>query len=359
MVFLFCATAFGVVLTLGGLRYSTVETEIYLLTTQFLDLQGAAALSVLQVVVVVGAAAARGPRPAARQRAVDRAVQARHAAAPRGAVRRGRARGRRRPLTFVALPIVALVVRSLRVADGWSLEHYRSRRAPTRTSALPTSVLARRRQLLRVAVDATLLAVGLGGLVVGAGDASAAHRRAAPAAPCLRRRLHAAAGRVGGDRRLRLAGHPRHRRRSTSGAAPWLVPVAQAMVALPLVVRTLVPDAARESTSGSARRPRRWARARCGCVRDVDLPAAWRPLLAATGFAFAVSLGEFGATSFLVRPDDPTLPVVIYQLIGRPGADSFGTGAGRVGPARRDDGRGAAGRRAVARRPSGSLLTCP
>ena len=30
VVFLFCATAFGVVLTMGGLRYSNVETEIYL-----------------------------------------------------------------------------------------------------------------------------------------------------------------------------------------------------------------------------------------------------------------------------------------------------------------------------------------
>ena len=40
VVFLFCATAFGVVLTLGGLRYATVETEIYLLTTQLLDLPG-------------------------------------------------------------------------------------------------------------------------------------------------------------------------------------------------------------------------------------------------------------------------------------------------------------------------------
>jgi thiamine transport system permease protein len=50
----------------------------------------------------------------------------------------------------------------------------------------------------------------------------------------------------------------------------------------------------------------------------------WRPLLAATGFAFAVSLGEFGATSFLARPERPTLPVVIYQLVSRPGEQSFG-----------------------------------
>jgi thiamine transport system permease protein len=56
----------------------------------------------------------------------------------------------------------------------------------------------------------------------------------------------------------------------------------------------------------------------------VDLPVVWRPLLAAAGFAFAVSLGEFGATSFLARPEQPTLPVVIFELISRPGAGNFG-----------------------------------
>jgi len=54
VTFLFCATAFGIVLMLGGLRYSSVETEIYLLTTNLLDLQGAAALSLLQLAVVIG-----------------------------------------------------------------------------------------------------------------------------------------------------------------------------------------------------------------------------------------------------------------------------------------------------------------
>src|SRR3954464_15127998 len=52
VVFLFCATAFGVVLTLGGLRYSTVETEIYLLTTTIYDLRAAAALSVVQLLAI-------------------------------------------------------------------------------------------------------------------------------------------------------------------------------------------------------------------------------------------------------------------------------------------------------------------
>jgi thiamine transport system permease protein len=58
---------------------------------------------------------------------------------------------------------------------------------------------------------------------------------------------------------------------------------------------------------------------------SVDLPAAWRSLLAAAGFAFAVSLGEFGATSFVVRDETPTLPIVIYRLVSHPGALNAGT----------------------------------
>ena len=63
VVFLFCATSFGVVLTLGGLRYSSVETEIYLLTTQLLDLQAAAALSILQLLAITALLVARRPAP--------------------------------------------------------------------------------------------------------------------------------------------------------------------------------------------------------------------------------------------------------------------------------------------------------
>jgi thiamine transport system permease protein len=58
--------------------------------------------------------------------------------------------------------------------------------------------------------------------------------------------------------------------------------------------------------------------------REVDLPIAARALLVAAGFAFAISLGEFGATLFIVRPDAPTLPVLVYRLLGQPGPQNFG-----------------------------------
>ena len=53
--------------------------------------------------------------------------------------------------------------------------------------------------------------------------------------------------------------------------------------------------------------------------RAVDLPIIGRAVAVGAGFAFAVSLGEFGATVFLARPDLPTVPVAISRLLGQPG----------------------------------------
>jgi thiamine transport system permease protein len=51
----------------------------------------------------------------------------------------------------------------------------------------------------------------------------------------------------------------------------------------------------------------------------VELPLIRPALVRAAGFASAVSLGEFGATSFLSRSDTTTIPIAIGQLLGRPG----------------------------------------
>ncbi|MGA8847484.1 MAG: ABC transporter permease subunit, partial [Nocardioides sp.] len=123
VVFLFCATAFGVVLVLGGVRYASVETEIYLLTTVLYDLQGAAALSIVQLVAVVAllAVAARLRRVAdpTLHRAIPRPTRPRRSDLPQltatGVL-----------LVLLAAPIVALVLQSVRVDGAWSLVNYRN-----------------------------------------------------------------------------------------------------------------------------------------------------------------------------------------------------------------------------------------
>lgn len=324
VVFLFSATAFGVVLTLGGVRYSTVETEIYLLTTQFLDLPAAAVLSVLQVAVVVGLLVVAGrTRPGSEQAAdrVDRVDR-------RTAVRRPRrADLPAAAVTFVVValvttPILTLVVRSLRVEGSWSLDHYRALGGSGSSGALLVPVTTALTNSLRVALDATALAMALGlvvSVLVTRPARSPARRRVlALFDGVFMLPLGVSAVTVGFGFLVTLDQPPVDFRGS-----PWLVPVAQAMVALPLVVRTVAPalrgidPRQREAAAALGADPLR-------VLASVELPVAWRPMLAASGFAFAVSLGEFGATSFLARPDRPTLPVVVFDLISRPGSENFG-----------------------------------
>ena len=47
-------------------------------------------------------------------------------------------------------------------------------------------------------------------------------------------------------------------------------------------------------------------------------------MLVAAAFAFAISMGEFGATALVARPEFPTMPVVIYRFLGQPGALNYG-----------------------------------
>ena len=326
VVFLFCATAFGVVLVLGGVRHSTVETEIYLLTTQFLDLQGAAALSVLQVVAVVGLLAVTGRATrSARGLPVERAA---------ALVRRpGRVHlpvlaATGLVVVLVTVPLVTLVARSLRVDGSWSLEHYRALaglgpEAPDRALA-DVDVGAALDLSVRTAVDATLVALTLGVvvavLVTRRVHGTVLRRLVAAFDGVFMLPLGVSAVTVGFGFLVTLDRPPLDLRGS-----PFLVPLAQALVALPLVVRTLVPVLRavdvrqREAAASLGADPLR-------VLASVDLPAAWRALLAATGLAFAVSLGEFGATSFLARPESPTLPVLVHQLVGRPGPAAFGAG---------------------------------
>jgi thiamine transport system permease protein len=56
----------------------------------------------------------------------------------------------------------------------------------------------------------------------------------------------------------------------------------------------------------------------------VDWPIIWRASLAAATFAFTVSLGEFGATALLTRPEYPTIPIAIYRFLSQPGGLNYG-----------------------------------
>jgi thiamine transport system permease protein len=51
----------------------------------------------------------------------------------------------------------------------------------------------------------------------------------------------------------------------------------------------------------------------------IDVPLISGAIRTAFGLSLAISLGEFGATSFLTRNDTDTLPIAVEQLLGRSG----------------------------------------
>jgi thiamine transport system permease protein len=315
VVFLFTFTSFGVILILGGPGTATLETEIYRQTAQLLNLPLAAALTVVQLVAIVVLLNATSWIEGRQTTAVSLRAATETARRPRTWASRVVLAGNLFVMALVlGVPLLVLVERSFDTPRGYSLDFYRALgelRAGSTLFVEPVDAIA---NSVQFALAATVLAVVVGGCAAFA-LASARHRGfdALVSLP-----LGVSAVTVGFGFLIALDHPPVDLRGSW-----WLVPIAQALVAVPFVVRVMTPvlraidPRLREAAAMLGAGPGRvW--------REVDLPIVARAALVAAAFAFAISLGEFGATVFIVRPDTPTLPVLVYRLLGQPGPLNFG-----------------------------------
>ena len=293
IVALLSFTSFGVVRMVGGPSLSTIETEIYARAVLIGDMDGAVVLAVAQVafLVVTGLLVARRD---ATVRRVDRLVTDR---------RPLRGHPARRvviailvaTLTFVMAPWLATVARSV---GGWAFvgnaEFHR---------ALGAS--------LRAAVVCAVVAGTLGTASALAATYSPTWGRIGTLVASLPLTISAV---VVGLGYLLTFDTPPFDLRST-----WiLTPLAHALIALPLVhvivsqaARTIPRDVSAAALTLGATRRRAWL--------TIDGRLLRRAIASATGVSTAVSLGEFGAASFLSRRDATTLPVLIAREVGRPG----------------------------------------
>jgi thiamine transport system permease protein len=324
LVFAFCFSSFGVILLLGGPRMGTLETEIYRQAVYLFHLPSAALLAAVQLaataLVMFGYArlqarmsVIQNVRPEVRQRKPKSAAQV--------ALVLLFGIG---PAVALALPMAALLLGSFLARGGPSLGYWWALFRSTGHSLFWASPLRAIGNSLMFSVEAMLVSLLLGipaAYLISHGQAArgrATHIGASTLDILFLLPLGTSAVTLGFGFIVALSSPPLNMRSSV-----FLIPIAHALVALPLVVRSLlaplrsINPRMREAASVLGAPPLR--------VRiEIDLALLRRAFIAAAAFAFTVSLGEFGATALLTRPELMTLPVLVYSSLSRPGEVSRG-----------------------------------
>ncbi len=328
LVFLFDFTSFGVVLLLGGPRFATLEVEIYTQAMYRLNLPLAGLLSAIQLGCTLLLTIFHGKLTGGRSIPLMPRLKGEGMRKPRRWSERLLVGGV--VITLVVLliaPLGALVLRSFtrleadrgqrgEVQTGLTLDYYRELFINRRESRFYVPPIQAAKNSLIYASGTVGLALLLGFL---AAQAQVRHSRLNTwLDPLLMLPLGASAVTLGLGFIVVFNRPPLDAR-----SFPGLISIAHSLVALPFVVRTLqpalasIPVSLRQAAGVLGAPPWRvWL--------EVELPIIMRAVVASAIFAFTISLGEFGATSFLARPESPTLPVAIYRFLSQPGAMNYG-----------------------------------
>ena len=312
LTFFMCFTSYGIISILGGPGLATVDIEIYRRAVQLGDVSGAAILAVAQMAMIVTVFVVWS-----KSRTTELITFRATKNSPQ-------------KLPFIAkcfllsitafftVPLIALVVASLRNDASWSLSGWKVLLGLQSQRGIQIDTWQAMQTSIEYALIASCIALPAG--------------IAATYALAIRNRTH--------DRMSALTILPLAISPVVIGLAilitydvdpidlrsSWLlVPIIHAAIALPFVVRAAlpivqgIPNDLRSAAATLGARP--WQR-----FVSVELHLL-RPAISA-GFAFslAMSLGEFGATSFLTRRGSQTLPIIIASLFGKAGEVPRSTG---------------------------------
>ena len=312
LVFIFCFTSFGVILILGGPRFSTLEVAIYRQTVTYANLPLAAALSLIQTLFTLTLIIWYTRLQARISRPLDRT--------PADIIRAHPTKvldivwlsiHNVMVLILLGLPLITLVWRSFDAG----LQYYQALFQNPRHAMFYVPPFTAVGNSLKLALAVTGLSLFLGMLISTAlyNQKSGWLIDALFMLP-----LGTSAVTMGLGFLVAMDAPPLNLRNS-----PLLIILAHTLVALPFVVRNVLPALQsiqpnlRETAAVLGASPWR-------VFIEVDLPIVWRALAVGAVFAFTVSMGEFGATSMIARPEIPTIPTAIVRFLGKPGVMNYG-----------------------------------
>ncbi len=318
LVFIFCFTSFGVILILGGPGYATLEVEIYRQAIQLFNLPMAAVLSLIQLAVnflLMWVYAVYSKKSQVTF----------YGDGPQsGTVVHGKTATKLFVTGNICLmvlllvsPVLGLVVRSFTGEHGLTLNYYIGLFTTSSNSVFFVEPIRAVTNSVGFALSAMCVAVLLG-LLAALFLSYGKNRFTSLWDALLMLPLATSAVTLGFGFIISLNRPPLNLRDSLA-----MVPVAHALVAFPFVVRCIlpavraIPQNLREAATLLGASPLQiWHR--------VDLPIISRAILIGAVFAFSISMGEFGASTFITRPQTPTLPVAIFRFLSLPGDLNYG-----------------------------------
>lgn len=299
LVALYSATSYGLVLTLGAGKVKTLETEIAIATLQQLDLESAAIYAALQTLLTFAmflVARSVSGTPSALDE-IEKSLL------------RPTLLQRVFGLVLVALVSAALVAIVSRMFAGPGLlANIANLSTKGERQLLNITVMDASLNSVRNALVVVLITLPIAYLLAGRKRATGLVLLPIGISPV-----------VIGLATLSLAGYlPRELTSS------WvLLPLIQVLFALPVAYQILRPAhsaIARDLLEAS----RLDGASRLKTATLIELPLIKKSVALSIAFSAMVSIGEFGAASFLAFGSNETLPIVLYKLLGRPGEENLG-----------------------------------
>jgi len=306
LTFFLCFTSYGIISILGGPGLATLDIEIYRRAVQLGDLSGATVLAITQMLFITIAFLIWS-----RSRSVElmtfrvAAVSQRQLAfIPKlfvGVV-----------AIFFLAPLLALSIASIRTGQNWSLSGWKVLLGIQNQRGLELDIWQALQTSGQYALIASCIALPTGiaaTYAITKNDSTNNNWSSLTVLP-----LAISPVVIGLAILITYDFAPFEFRSSW-----FLIPVVHAAVAMPFVVRTAlpvvqgIPPDLRSAAATLGTSP--WRRF---CF--VEIPLLRPAITTGIAFSMAISLGEFGATSFLTRRESQTLPIIIADLFGKAGA---------------------------------------
>lgn len=321
LAFAFSFTSFGVVLILGGPQFSTLEVSIYELTAKLFRLPLAGALAVIQLAFTYLFLLLYSRFQ--EQSVVPVNLMPQEATSRRAKSWRDKVfvLGMVLVLLTMLSPLIALVVRWITLDGGFGTAQMANLFSDERGSYFHLSPVTIIWNSLRFALMTVVISLVIGTIISYFISNSKRHWRTIADALVMLP-LGVSAVTLGFGYIIALGRPPLDIRGS------WIILViAHSLVAYPFVIRSLMPvlkgmnPNLKEAAALLGATPAR-------VFLLVELPLIAPALLVGATFAFAISMGEFGASLILVRSEFTTMPVAIFRFLGLPGEANLGMALG-------------------------------